>query len=141
MCAELGRDAQVTLWSLCALHLHRRLGAIIVPGLRQGITDDAPSATGVSTSSDAGPTASARERLSDHDEKIIGQTHHQPGAWTAAVRAYSSTTPSPTPTPRTPTRGAYPGNVVVGELLASVKRFADAEPEALRECRVDLTEV
>jgi hypothetical protein len=109
--------------------------------LRRGITDDAPSATGVSTSSDAGPTASDRERPSDRDEEIIGQTHHEPGPWAAVVHAYIGTTPSPTPTPRRPTRGAYPGNVVVGELLAIVERLADAEPEALRECRVDLTEV
>jgi hypothetical protein len=97
-----------------------------------------PSTTGASTSSDAGPTASDRERPSGHDEKIIGQTHHEPGARTASVRAYFGATPSPTPTPRTPTRGAYPGNVVIGDPLAIVECLAEAEPEALRGCRVDL---
>jgi hypothetical protein len=81
----------------------------------------------VSTSSNLGPPARDRDRLSDHDKSIIGQAHQLVGvSGPAAVRAYFGTTAvSYARTAHAYAEALSQATRVIGELLAIIDRLAD----------------
>lgn len=81
----------------------------------------------MSTSSSVGPPARDRDRLSDHDKRIIGQAHQLVGvSGPAAVRAYLGTTTVPyADTAHAYAEALSQATRVIGELLAIIDRLAD----------------
>src|ERR1700751_781811 len=107
----------------------KRLARPSCPDFRQGLLNDAPTWTkGVSASSSAGPPARDRDRLSDHDQNIIGQARQLAGVSSgpAVVRAYFGTAAvSYRDTAHAYAEALRQATRVIGELLAIIGRIAD----------------